>query len=130
MKDLDLRRVYYFVRNGLIQKLVDLTGRYNSQVEFSVPPFDKLVATVCTLARCSPQAIYLFGIPDEFQPTEDDIRAEVAQSEPSPHWIYYNPENPLIAYNMSPVLNTADMKSLVLTDKRCKDFFNIALKNT
>ena len=97
VKDLDLRRIYYFVSQGLIQKLIDLTGRYNSQVEFSVPPFDKLVATVCTLARCSPQAIYLFGIPDEYQPTEDEIRAEIAQSPPSPHWIYYAPENPSIA---------------------------------
>ena len=31
---------------------------------------------------------------------------------------------------MAPILLTADLKSLVLTDKRCKDFFNIALKNT
>ncbi len=52
VKDHDLRRIYYFVHHGLVQKLIDLTGRYNSQVECSVPPFDKLVATVCTLARC------------------------------------------------------------------------------
>ena len=52
VQDGNLRRVNYLVRIGLIHRLIDLTGRYNSQVEFSVPPFDKLVATVCILGRC------------------------------------------------------------------------------
>ena len=92
IKDLDLRRVSYFLRSGLIHRLIDLAGRYNSQVEYSVPPFDKLVATVCILARCQPMIVYLFGIPEEFQPSEDEIKAEISQSPVSPNWIYYTPE--------------------------------------
>ena len=37
---------------NLINRLMDLACRYNSQVEYSAPPFEKLVLTVCTLARC------------------------------------------------------------------------------
>ena len=51
VKDNDMRKISYFVRSGLVHRLIDLTGRYNSQVEYSVPPFDKLVTTVCILAR-------------------------------------------------------------------------------
>lgn len=51
VKDLNTRRLNYFLRTGLIHKFIELTGRYNSQVEYTVPPFDKLVTTVCILAR-------------------------------------------------------------------------------
>ena len=66
VKDANKRRVRHFVQVGLVQKLVELVGRYNPANEFSAPPFDKLVATVCILARCQPMVIYLFGIKDEF----------------------------------------------------------------
>ena len=90
VKDGNLRRVNYFVRIGLIQRLIDLTGRYNRQVEFSVPPFDNLVATVCTLGRSSPMFIYLYGIPDEFQPTEDELRHEIISLQRvSTRYLYY-----------------------------------------
>lgn len=54
-----------------------------------MPPFDKLVATVCILARCQPMYIYLYGISDRFQPTEDEIRQEIINlNRMSPHYIY------------------------------------------
>ena len=131
VKDYDVRRVNYLVRMGLVNRLIDLTGRYNSQVEYSVPPFDKLVATVCILARSQPLIIYLFGIPDEFQVTEDEFRSEINTSQISPHWIHYQPENPVfLDHFAAPMLSTQDLRSLIMSDKRSKDFFSIALKNT
>lgn len=66
VQDGNIRRVSYFVRSGLVTRLVELISRFNSQVEYSVPPFDKLVETVSILARCQPLVIYLYGIPDQF----------------------------------------------------------------
>lgn len=125
VQDGNLRRLNYFVRCGLIQRLVDLTGRYNSQQEYSVPPFDKLVATVCILARSQPVLIYLFGIPEEFQPTEEEIRNELDRVPLSPHFLHYQagPASGII-------LSTADVRSLLMFGKRAKEFYNIALKNT
>lgn len=94
VKDNDPKRINYLVRMGLVHRLIDLTGRYNSQVEYSVPPFDKLVTTVCILARSQPLIIYLFGIPEEFQVTEDELRQEISVSPISPHWIHFSPDNP------------------------------------
>ena len=66
VKDFDLRRINYLNRVNLISLFIDLAGRFNAQIEYTVPPFDKLVATVCILARYQPIVIHLFGIPQEF----------------------------------------------------------------
>lgn len=88
VSDYSLTRVRYMLNTGLISRFIDLTGRYNSQVEYTVPPFDKLVTTVCILARCQPLVLYLHGIPDEFQVTEEEFRCQVNSSPLSPQWIY------------------------------------------
>ena len=132
VQDFNVARVSYFLRLGLIAKLIDLTGRYNSQVEYSVPPFDKLVATVCILARASPLVIYLYGIPDEYQITEAELQQEIHTSRLSPNWIYHSedPAKQMMPAASAPMLNVQDLRALVMVEKRSKDFFNIALKNT
>ena len=95
VKDVNIRRINYLTRVNLISLFIDLAGRFNSQVEYTVPPFDKLVATVCILTRYQPLIIHLFGIPQEFQPSEEEVREELTRIAPSPHWLLDTVENGL-----------------------------------
>ena len=133
VKDGERRRVRHFVQVGLVQKLVELVGRWNPANEFSAPPFDKLVATVCLLARCQPMIIYLFGIKDQFQPTTEDIKEELErQGAVSPYYLLKDELDPeaLPADEDIVKLSAEDVRAMVLLDRRPKGFYDTVLKNT
>ena len=106
---------------------MELLCRFNAQVEFSAPPFDKLIQTVCILARSQPLFVYLFGIPEKYQPSEDEIRGELLlqRISMSPHFLNYR-DGP----NSGLFLPIKDLRCLIGLEKRVKEFFAIALKHS
>ena len=72
--------------------------------------------------------IYLYGIPDEYQPSEDELRQEISNlNRVSTHYLHHAAQE---SVPNAPMLSGVDNRALALMDKRSKDFFSIALKNT
>ena len=132
VKDGNRMRVRHFMQVGLVQKLIELVGKWNPTYEFSAPPFDKLVATICVLARCQPMIVYLHGIKDQFQPDEAEVKGEIDRwGEVSPYCLLrdsLDPQN--IADQEIITLPVEDIRALVQLDRKTKEFYNQLIKNT
>jgi len=88
------------------------------------PPFEKLVLTVCTIARSVPRVSYLFRMESQYQLSYDENLKEITDHGLSPFYL-----EPVDSEEGNPYLfmNADDLYSLFMDSKRLKTFYKIVL---